>query len=67
MGIVSVMLGKAKKLTICDWIMLKLNLIIVGMVIGAYLTNFVKANLLVIVIVWIILEGVLMHRFFGRK
>ena len=67
MGIISVVMGKAKNLTLCDWVMLKIDLILVGMVIGAYAVGFVKMYLWYLVGLWVILEGALVYKLFLKK
>lgn len=66
MGLISWSMSKVKNLTIWDWVMLKTDLIIVGLVIGAYVSDFVKTYLWYIITLWVILEVVLLYRIFRK-
>ncbi len=58
---------KIKKLTMCDFALLKTILIIAGIVIGAYISLFVKQYVWWFVAVFVIGYIVLLFRMFKKK
>lgn len=64
MSIRSWMEKKIKKLTILDFSVLKLALILLGMVIGAFFPAFVKQYIEYFVVVIIVLYGYLIFRMY---
>lgn len=58
---------KIHKLTLWDMALVKIVLIIFGIIIGAYISTFVKQYLLYFVGTFVVLYAILLYRFFRKK
>lgn len=66
MGLISWMDSRIKKLVIWDWGFFKWALVLFGVIIGAYISDFVKEYLWYFIIVTILCYGYFMYRFLTR-
>ena len=64
MGLISWSEEKIKKLNIWDFGVLKIYLVLVGIVIGAYFSSFVKQYVLVFIVIIVILLIWLLYKVF---
>ncbi len=67
MGIVEWSEKKIRNLTFCEFALVKIMLILVGIVIGAYISTFVQQYALYFVAVIAALYAVLLYRILGKK
>ena len=58
---------KIHKLTLWDMYLIKIVLIIFGIIIGAYISTFVKQYLWYFVGAFVMLYAILLYRFFKKK
>ncbi|RLI99884.1 MAG: hypothetical protein DRP06_02835 [Candidatus Aenigmatarchaeota archaeon] len=67
MGIVEWSEKKIRNLSIWEFALVKITLVLVGIMIGAYLSTFVQQYALYFVTVIAVLYAVLLYRVFGKK
>ena len=58
---------KIHKLTLWDMALIKTTLIVFGIIIGAYISTFVKQYLWYFVGAFVVLYAILLYRFFRKK
>ena len=58
---------KIKKMEVWDLALLKTAVLILGVMIGAYISEFVKLYLWYFVGAFVLFYGILLHRTFGKK
>ena len=62
MGLIERRIEKGKQLGLWDWILVKLALIIIGIIIGAYISDFVKTYLWYLIAIVVILLIIIEYR-----
>ena len=58
---------KIHTLSIWDFSVLKIELVILGMIIGAYISNFVKGYVWYFIIAFVVMDSWLMYKIFKKK
>lgn len=67
MGIVEWSENKIRNLSIWEFALVKITLVLIGIVIGAYISTFVQQYAVYFVTVIAVLYAVLIYRMFGKK
>jgi putative Mn2+ efflux pump MntP len=67
MGFIAYLMEKAHRMTAWDYGVFKAVLITFGIIIGAYVSDFVRLYIWYFAAVFAALDGVLIYRLFGRR
>ena len=67
MGLLNWSEEKIRKLTIREFALLKIVLVMFGIMIGAYISTFVKQNIMYFIGVFVILYSFIMYRILNKK
>ena len=67
MGFIASMMEKAGRFTLWDWAVLKAVLILLGIIIGAYVSKFVRKHIWYFAAAFIVLYGIIIYRLFVIK
>jgi putative Mn2+ efflux pump MntP len=67
MGFIAHLMEKARRMTVWDYGVLKAVLVTFGIIIGAYLSDFVRQYIWYVAVVFAVLYGVMIYRLFGSK